>query len=216
VVVLGNAEGQGVINTITGKIVGIGPDRIEIDAPIVHGNSGSPIIHLKSGKVIGVATYLWIKNYDTTTNEKMAKPVVRRFGYRIDNVKSWQAVDWRSFSAQAAEMEKIQTLTADLYDLFVDMHDNKGNITEGRHTNPVIKDRIDQWLEDRTTTRSAADENDANAGFFSYLKLACQSDMAAARRDMSYDYFQHELADEQRSRDEMSKAFEQIINNLRK
>ena len=62
VVVLGNAEGAGVINTIKGKIVGIGPNLVEVDAPFVPGNSGSPIIHLKSGKVIGVATYLTVKN----------------------------------------------------------------------------------------------------------------------------------------------------------
>ena len=148
VVVLGNAEGEGVINTIMGKIVGIGADRIEVDAPFVPGNSGSPIIHLKSGKVIGVATYLVINNYNEVTNEKNAKPVIRRFGYRIDNVKQWQVVDWRAFHAQAAEMDGIETLTGDLYDFFRDIQDNKGTVTAGRHTNPVIKNRIDQWQED--------------------------------------------------------------------
>jgi hypothetical protein len=215
VAVLGNAGGEGVINTITGKITGIGPGLVEVDAPFVPGNSGSPIIHLKSGKVIGVATYLVINNYDTTTNEKNAKPVIRRFGYRIDNVKSWQAVNWQTFRAQAAEMGKIETLTADLYDLFRDMQENKGSITPGRHTNPVIKGRIDQWFEDRTSTRSAADENAANANFFSFLKVACQSDVAAAKQHMTYDYFQRDLASEQQDRDEMSKAFEEIVKNLR-
>jgi S1-C subfamily serine protease len=62
VVVLGNAEGAGVINLIKGKIVGIGPDRVEVDAPFQPGNSGSPIIHLKTGQVIGVATYLTIRS----------------------------------------------------------------------------------------------------------------------------------------------------------
>lgn len=33
IVVLGNAEGAGVINTITGKIVGLGPQLVEVDAP---------------------------------------------------------------------------------------------------------------------------------------------------------------------------------------
>jgi hypothetical protein len=215
VVVLGNAEGEGVVNTITGKIVGIGADRVEIDAPFVPGNSGSPIIHLKSGKVIGVATYLVINDYDAVTNEKNVKPVIRRFGYRLDNVKAWQAVDWRPFYAQAAELQNIDTLTADLFDLFNDMQEHKGSITPGRHTNPVIKSRIDQWMEDRTTRRSAEDENMANANFFSFLKVSCQADVTAAKQHITYDNFKSELAEEQEARDAMTKAFEGIINNLR-
>ena len=44
IVVIGNAEGAGVINPIKGKIVGIGPNLVEVDAAFVPGNSGSPII----------------------------------------------------------------------------------------------------------------------------------------------------------------------------
>ena len=214
VVVLGNAEGEGVVNTITGKIVGIGADRIEIDAPFVPGNSGSPIIHLKTGKVIGVATYLIVNNYDAATNQKNTRPVVRRFGYRLDNVKQWQAVDWRSFTAQAAEMEKIKTLTGDLYDFFRDLDDNKGKVTPERHTNPVIKSQIDQWIASRTSNQSATDRNAANANFLSFLKVACESDVTAAKQHIGYDYFQRELADQQQARDEMAKAFEEAIKDL--
>lgn len=214
VVVLGNAEGEGVINTIMGKIVGIGADRIEVDAPFVPGNSGSPIVHLKTGKVIGVATYLVINNYDDVTNEKNAKPVIRRFGYRIDNIKQWQAVDWRAFRSQAAEMDRIETLTDDLYDFFRDMHDNKGSVTPERHTNPVIKNRIDQWQSDKAGKHSAADQNMANANFLSFLKVACQADVTAAKQRMAYDYFQRKLANQQQARDEMSKAFEEAIKNI--
>ncbi len=109
IVVLGNAEGAGVINTIKGKIVGLGPNLVEVDAPFVPGNSGSPIIHLKSGKVIGVATYLIIKKYNSATQQAIQTPIVRRFGYRLDSVKEWQPVNWQTFYAQAEEMEKIET-----------------------------------------------------------------------------------------------------------
>ena len=97
VVVLGNAEGGGVINTIKGKIVGVGPDLVEVDAAFVPGNSGSPIIHLKTGKIIGVATYLIVKQYDASTRQAMREPRIRRFGYRLDSVKTWQPVTWNSF-----------------------------------------------------------------------------------------------------------------------
>src|SRR6185369_11606078 len=104
VVVLGNAEGAGVINTIKGKIVGLGPNLVEVDAPFQPGNSGSPIIHLKTAKVIGVATYLTIRKYDSATREAVKAPIVRRFGYRLDSVKKWEPVTWPSFYAQATEM----------------------------------------------------------------------------------------------------------------
>ena len=147
VVVLGNADGQGVINTIIGKIVGIGPNLVEVDAPFVPGNSGSPIIHLKTGKVIGVATYYVTNQYDVTTEKKLIRPVIRRFGYRLDGVNQWQPVNWGAFWQQRGQMESIEKLTADLFDFFVDFEDNKGAFTPGRHINRLFRDQIDYWTE---------------------------------------------------------------------
>jgi len=62
VAVLGNADG--VVNPIMGSITGIGPTFIEVDAPFLQDNSGGPIIHLKTGKVIGVAAYQVKNKYD--------------------------------------------------------------------------------------------------------------------------------------------------------
>jgi len=211
VVVLGNAEGAGVINTIMGKITGVGPNLVEVDAPFVPGNSGSPIIHLKTGKVIGVATYLVVQDYDATTNEKMKAPVIRRFGYRLDGVKTWQPVAWQPFYAQAAIMQNVETLTADLGDFFRDLAENKGMVTPGRHTNPVIKFRIEQWIAGKNRRSSDIDQANANANFASFLKVACQTDVTAAQRQLTYDYFQRDLADQQAIRNEMSKAFEELI-----
>ncbi len=72
VVVLGNAEGGGVINNIGGRIVGLGPNLVEIDAPFLPGNSGSPIIHLRTSKVVGVATYLTIRKYNSAASRERA------------------------------------------------------------------------------------------------------------------------------------------------
>lgn len=81
--VLGNSEGGGVVTTLSGKILAVGPNLLEINAGFVSGNSGSPII--SHGKVIGVATFVtqhkknWI-NAGTRFSE------VRRFGVRVDNM----------------------------------------------------------------------------------------------------------------------------------
>ncbi len=111
VVVLGNAEGAGVVNTLYGRIVGIGPNLVEVDAPFVPGNSGSPIIHFKTGEVIGVATYARVEGMGMFFG---GSEEVRRFGYRIDSVKTWQPVDQKLFTAQAVEMEHIDDRTEEL------------------------------------------------------------------------------------------------------
>ena len=213
VVVLGNAEGEGVLNTITGKIVGIGPNLVEVDAPFVPGNSGSPIIHLKTGKVIGVATYLIVKEYDLTTKRKMVRREIRRFGYRLDNVKQWQAVNWGAFRQQAAEIESITGLTDDLYDLLNDLVESRGDITRGRHTNPALKDGLQKWFQSqksqqdwRGTFRSTGNEE-----LVLFLKTVCAADIGMARRQISYDYFQRQLAEQKQYRDLMVKAFEEIL-----
>lgn len=46
------------------------------------------------------------------------------------------------------------------------------------------------------------------------MKVACLSDVTAAQRYVTYDYFQRTLADEQEVRGEMAKAFEQMITAI--
>lgn len=87
----GNSLGDDVIVTQAGKLLGIGPDKIETDAPFVGGNSGGPVLTTKDEKVVGVATYLrYIKPNPTTAGSKYessrVKKVVRRFATRIDNL----------------------------------------------------------------------------------------------------------------------------------
>ncbi|EDY18626.1 hypothetical protein CfE428DRAFT_4012 [Chthoniobacter flavus Ellin428] len=215
VVVLGNAEGAGVINTITGRIVGLGPQLVEVDAPFQPGNSGSPIIHLKSGKVIGVATYSLIRKYDPTTREPVKNPIVRRFGYRLDSIKSWQPVNWNAFFAQATEMEAIEKLTNDLAAFLRDLAKNK-HVTPGAHNNPAIKSRIDAWAEARSRHLSPHDASLADESFISFLKATSEADVTAARQHITYDYFQRALADQQRERDAIANVFKQIVQELRR
>ncbi len=99
VVVMGNSEGEGVVRELEGRVMGIGPDRVEVDAPFVPGNSGSPILLKASGAVIGVATYLLIpralQEQDKGNAGTGKAPVVtslnevRRFGFRLDVVDKW-------------------------------------------------------------------------------------------------------------------------------
>ena len=52
----GNAKGGKVVTVTAGKILAVGQERIEIDCPIQPGNSGSPLVRVADGCVIGVTT----------------------------------------------------------------------------------------------------------------------------------------------------------------
>jgi hypothetical protein len=113
-------------------------------------------------------------------------------------------------------MDNIETLTDDLYDFFRDLDENKGAVTPERHTNPVIKTRIEDWLAAKSHNPSVEDSEEADTNLISFLKIACQSDITTAQRQVTYDYFRRELADQKGVRDQMVAAFQQIIQNLRR
>jgi len=89
IVVFGNSAGAGVVTTLRGKMLGIGPDKIEIDAAFVQGNSGSPIIAYPYNAVVGMATYATQTPEVNWTTRSTRFVDVRRFGVRIDNV-GWE------------------------------------------------------------------------------------------------------------------------------
>lgn len=106
VTIPGNSEGHGVVTQTHGELLAIGGQRVETDCPVYRGNSGSPIIHRTSGKVIGVLTEAERLIFDEFTkhsfkDKKSAiKSEVRYFGFRIDTV-----ADWRPITASALNSE---------------------------------------------------------------------------------------------------------------
>ena len=83
VVVLGNSDGRGVVTEIRGKVIGVGPREIEIDAAFVVGNSGSPVLD-RHGRVIGIATYLRdCRNDEDWTKTNTRFNGIRRFALRL-------------------------------------------------------------------------------------------------------------------------------------
>jgi hypothetical protein len=108
VTIPGNSEGHGVVTQTHGQLLAIGGQRVETDCPVYPGNSGSPIIHRKTGKVIGVLTEAELLILDEFTkhsfkDKKSAiKSEIRYFGYRMDT-----AADWRPISPSALNSERV-------------------------------------------------------------------------------------------------------------
>ena len=92
IVVLGNSGGGGVVTKLEGKLVGIGPDRIEVSAEFIPGNSGSPIIHVPTGKVIGIATYLTRRYEEFAGNAQTPPAQAAPAPRRLPRARGWGRV----------------------------------------------------------------------------------------------------------------------------
>ncbi|MGN0847946.1 MAG: serine protease [Kiritimatiellia bacterium] len=89
VTVLGNSDGRGVITEINGRILGVGPTELEIDAPFTIGNSGSPVID-RAGRVVAVASYLRdCRNDKDWTKKNTRFNGIRRFALRLSGIR-WE------------------------------------------------------------------------------------------------------------------------------
>ena len=114
VITPGNSEGGEVLLNTDGKVLGLGPDRVEFNNPLYHGNSGGPVFHVKSGRVIGVATEA-IKvdvsdDVDKTSFANRNSAIqgsMRYFGLRLDTVPAWETLDWRRFQVETAFLDQF-------------------------------------------------------------------------------------------------------------
>jgi len=211
IAVLGNSEGAGVVRALRGRVVGVGPQLVEVDAPFVPGNSGSPIVHLATGKVIGIATYLIEKKVSSDGSGAVSNNI-RRFGYRLDGKLGWQPVNWTAFSAQANSVEGIQSLSKEFIKLFNNAH-NHTALESGDYQNPAIRRALESFGAVAGNRHvSNADLDEAARRFLADLRLATQSDIASFDSQNSYDYFQREVQDESRLRNELYKALTDAMN----
>lgn len=121
VVVVGNRLGGGVATQTSGRILGVGPTRVEVDANFEPGNSGSPIVNLGTNEVVGVATYSETRRVQVEdragsagrTNRASSSGTVEKhwFGYRIDSVSKWEAIDLARWNAQAERVGKFREMS---------------------------------------------------------------------------------------------------------
>jgi hypothetical protein len=115
VITPGNSQGGNVVLSTKGKLLALGPDRIEFDNPIYHGNSGGPVFHAASGTVLGVVTEavkVDISNdLDKTSFQSRNSAIassMRYFGLRLDTVPKWETYDPRRYLDETAFLDQFQ------------------------------------------------------------------------------------------------------------
>lgn len=110
----GNSEGGEVTLNTNGKVVAIGPERIEVNNPIYHGNSGGPVIDLATNTVIGVITFATRSHeeneIDKASFANSASAIsgpMRYFSLRLDTVAGWQPYDPEQFLTQTTYLRNF-------------------------------------------------------------------------------------------------------------
>lgn len=132
VVVFGNSGGGGVVTTLRGKMQGIGPDKIEVDATFISGNSGSPIIAYDYGKVVGMATYVQNQGKVDWVTRKTRFEDIRRFGVRVDNL-SWSDFEALDVGAYEGHLETVKLIKGFAGDVMAAADDGNGRYMPPEH-----------------------------------------------------------------------------------
>lgn len=220
VVTPGNSEGGEVVLDTDGKVLGIGPDRIEFDNPIYHGNSGGPIFHVKSGKVIGVVTEaMEVKNTDALDKASFANRnsaiahTVRYFGYRLDNVPAWETYDWRQFQNETAFLDQFDQRSKCLDSYLNAPDDSKPEDTVWQQDEKIVKANSDYF--DQTNGADTAQRLDALRLMWGAISDIADTGMETIQNPNNfYSYEQQRARDEIAYRKALKVELDQVNNNV--
>lgn len=108
----GNSGGKGAITRNPGKVLGVGPIRLEVSCEFIGGNSGGPIVNA-NGDVIAVATMSSgeaLAEYNPFNKGTRYGEKIRRFGTRLltDRMVQWQWVDRQVYQRQCSKLEDFK------------------------------------------------------------------------------------------------------------
>ncbi len=107
---LGNGGGNGVVSVEKGKVLGTSGDSLEVDAGIIQGNSGGPVVEQASGRAIGVVTHLTSQRKDLWS-EGTRQGEVRRFACRLNKEWKWKTMKIGAFLAEGKAVGEFDDFT---------------------------------------------------------------------------------------------------------
>lgn len=198
----GNSGGGSAITFKFGKVVAIGPQVVEIDAMIKGGNSGGPIL-LRNGRVIGIVSYFTEETLDDArVRDANKQTIVRRFGYRVDNVKSWENPDWKRFVMQGEKVARVEAYSEDLL-MLVNSRFEKWN------GNEQIGEIMGDFRKNMNSAGSRREAYGDMSKVFIELKKISMADLNAAAADKSlYWWWKHTLSEQREFRESLDESFE--------
>jgi len=208
--VLGNSQGSDVVTVIPGKVTGMGPALVEVDAPFVQGNSGSPIIHVKTGKLIGIATFAVVRKVDSLSKDSQFASGVRRFGYRLDMVRLWEHPSAWQFNAEAAKTKAVRKKTEYLFYLGRDIA--SGHVSLGKYeaADSPLRDVVREFGAD--ADGHGLDGRETALRLVRALSYETQADISPLRREDFTWYHWHEIEMDMETRTALKKAYDQMLS----
>jgi len=216
VVTPGNSQGGEVVLNTGGKILGIGPERIEFDNPVYHGNSGGPVLHTKSGKVLGVVTEAMkvdisndLDKASFANRNSAIRNSMRYFGLRLDTVPGWEPYDWRRFQSETVFLDQFDKRSRCLDSFLNAPDDDKPEDTLWRKDEKIVK--ANNSCFDQGSGADASQRMDAIRVLYADLNDIVGIDMDAIQNSDNFYSF-----DRQRTKDEIAyrKALKTELDNI--
>jgi V8-like Glu-specific endopeptidase len=221
VITPGNSEGGEVMLNTDGKVLGIGPDRLEFDNPIYHGNSGGPVFHVKSGKVIAVVTEA-IKVDTSNALDKASFAnrssaighSMRYFGMRLDTVPAWEAFDDRRFQNETAFLDQFDHRSKCLDCYLNAPNDSKPEDVIWREDKEILKDN-DEFFAQAGGGADIAQQVNADRIMWSEFNDIAGTDMdTITKPENFYSFDRTRAADEAAYRKAIRAELKEISNNV--
>jgi serine protease Do len=214
----GNAAGAGTVGFEKGKVLGVGPASIEIDAEVIQGNSGGPILHAGSGRAVGVVTHLTAGRDDRWAKDTRFS-TVRRFGCRLDRHWEWKKIPIEGFLKEGKALLAVQD-QSELMIAALDPRQWKGEVFRRLASNPLARDitALDSWIEEQKKGGQRFSETDRKRrlrGVLDSARHRSKSQISTLNAE-AFTWFHRDLATKEvRTREEIDKVYENSLLDLR-
>lgn len=169
----GNSQGADVLTESKGKILGIGPDSIEISCEIVPGNSGGPVVS-ESGQLVGVASFLTLRENKWNENTRFSK--IRKFALKLGEAEEWWKLQYDTFlkeSQTLANMEESLEEIMDVGILFGSYSINKTKLSLASQNRIKAQRKVDVAID--SANRKGIGVSGTYFLFFQLLAEACEA-----------------------------------------
>ncbi len=214
----GNAGGGGTVGFEQGKVMGVGPESIEIDAEVIQGNSGGPILHGATRQALGVVTHLTAERKDEWAKETRFAGV-RRFGCRLDRTWQWKVVPVDVFLKEGKAILAVQD-QSELMIAALSQSEWRSAVFQRQRENPLARDiaTLQGWIEQQQKGGQRFSETDRKKrlrGIFESARHRSRGQMAGFRSE-GFTWFHRESANQESlRRAEIDKAYESTVAELR-